>query len=51
MARLMANRPTSRKKRGKEEVNGPRKPKESNSKLMRIIRGKEKVNGPGKPKK
>ena len=50
MAEMMASRPT-RVIRGKEEVNGLRKPKEWNSKLIGTIRGKEKVNRPGKPRK
>jgi len=37
-------------KRGKEEVNGLRKPKEWSSKPMRKIRDKDEVNGPGKPR-
>ena len=50
MAGLMASRPT-RIKRGKEWVNGPRKPKEWSGKHTGTIRGKEEVNGPEKPKK
>ena len=37
--------------RGKNEINGPRKPKQWSSKPMGIIRGKEEVNRLGKPKK
>ena len=44
MAGLMANGPI-RIKRGKEWVNGPRKPKELSSKLIEIIRGNKEVNG------
>ena len=52
MAGLMASKPTKKKKlKGKEEVNGLRKPNEWSSKPMRIIRGKEEVNGLGKPRK
>ena len=47
MAGIKANRPI-RIIRGKEEINGLRKPKQWSSKP---IRGKEEVNGPGKPKK
>ena len=42
-AGLMASRPT-RINRGKEEVNGSRKPNEWNNKFMGIIRGKKEVN-------
>ena len=53
MAGLMASKPIKKKKKlkGKEEVNGLRKPNERSSKPMRIIRGKEEVNGLGKPRK
>ena len=52
MAGLMASKST-RIKRGKEEVSGPRKPKECNSKSMGIIRGRKRkrVNGLMKPRK
>ena len=50
MAGLMVSRPI-RIKRGKEGVNGPRKPNEWSSKHIGTIRGKEEVNGPEKPKK
>ena len=46
MAGLIVSRPT-RVKRGKEWVNGPRKPKEWSSKSMGIIKGKEEANGWG----
>ena len=42
ITRIMANNPT-RIIRGKEEVNGPRKPKKWSSKLMRTIRGKNEL--------
>ena len=44
---------SKRIKRGKEEVNGPRKLKECNSKSMGITRGRERkrVNGLMKPRK
>ena len=48
MERIRANKPI-RVIRGKNVVNGPRKPKESNNKLMRVKRGKEEVNGLRKP--
>ena len=35
--------------RGKEGVNGLRKPKEQSSKPLGIMRGKEEVNGLRKP--
>ena len=48
-AGLMASRPMEIK-RGKEGVNGTRKPKERSSKPMGIMRAKEEVNGPRKPR-
>ena len=50
MAEMMASRST-RVIRGKEEVNGFRKPKEWSSKFIGTIKGKEKVNRPAKPRK
>ena len=49
MVGLIASKPM-KITRGKEEVNGPRKPKERSGKLIGIMRGKEEVNGPRKPK-
>ena len=46
MVGLMVGKPT-RIKRGKEGVNGLKKPNEWSSKLMGIIRGKKKINEPG----
>ena len=50
MTGIMANGPT-RIIIGKEEVNGPRKPKEWSSKPLGTIRANEKVNGPGMSRK
>ena len=49
MTTLIANGPI-KVTRGKEEVNGPRKPKELSNKPMGVKRGKEGVNWLRKPK-